>query len=97
LDSFECTEFWYAEESGCTRQRDGLQGNDEKWWLPVPKVPAEGLSNAGSKQLQNRWECMHQILKAAVAINSQILSEMEIPDAYFDALPKVNTSLLTAL
>ncbi|CAA6672886.1 unnamed protein product [Spirodela intermedia] len=33
-------------------------------------------------------DSVHQILKAAMAINSQVLSEMAIPDAYIDSLPK---------
>lgn len=32
---------------------------------------------------------MNQVLKAAMAINAQILSEMEIPENYIESLPKV--------
>ena len=34
---------------------------------------------------------MNQVLKAAMAINAQILSEMEIPEDYIESLPKVKT------
>ena len=33
---------------------------------------------------------MNQILKAAMAINSNVLSEMEVPEIYLEALPKVS-------
>lgn len=95
LDSFCETEFWYAdqgiavaEEDGHNIQRPQLQRQEEKWWLPTPKVPVNGLSAEGRKRLQHQRECINQILKAALAINSQVLSEMEIPDVYWDALPK---------
>jgi hypothetical protein len=32
---------------------------------------------------------VNQVLKAAMAINAQILSEMEIPENYIESLPKV--------
>lgn len=32
---------------------------------------------------------MNQVLKAAMAINAQVLSEMEIPESYIESLPKV--------
>ena len=34
---------------------------------------------------------MNQVLKAAMAINAQILSKMEIPEDYIESLPKVKT------
>jgi hypothetical protein len=34
-------------------------------------------------------DCTNQILKAALAINSGVLAEMEIPSAYLETLPKV--------
>lgn len=63
--------------------------NDDKWWLPTPKVPAEGLSDMARKFLQYQKDCVNQVLKAAMAINAQILTEMEIPESYIDSLPKV--------
>ena len=96
LDTFNGTEFWYvdqglvvADENNHNPQKALPHRRDDKWWLPIPKVPNEGLSKDCTKQLQHQRECINQILKAAVAINTQILSEMEIPELYFDALPKV--------
>ncbi|MCO5610374.1 hypothetical protein L7F22_064610 [Adiantum nelumboides] len=95
LDNFVETEFWYvdqgilmAEDTNQELQRIALQRQEDKWWLPTPKVPINGLSENGKKRLQHQRECINQVLKAAVAINSQVLAEMEIPDVYWDALPK---------
>lgn len=95
LDRFVDTEFWYVDQgivmvddSTQDHQRVPLQRQEEKWWLPTPKVPANGLSEDGKKRLQHQRECINQVLKAAVAINTQVLAEMEIPDVYWDALPK---------
>ncbi|MCO5582442.1 hypothetical protein L7F22_036338 [Adiantum nelumboides] len=101
LDNFVETEFWYvdqgilmAEDTNQELQRIALQRQEDKWWLPTPKVPINGLSENGKKRLQHQRECINQVLKAAVAINSQVLAEMEIPDVYWDALPKsANASL----
>lgn len=41
------------------------------------------------KFLQYQKDCVNQVLKAAMAINAQTLSEMEIPENYIDSLPKV--------
>ncbi|KAI5084176.1 hypothetical protein GOP47_0000345 [Adiantum capillus-veneris] len=91
LDSFVETEFWYVDQ-GILMAEDSnqvpLQRQEEKWWLPTPKVPMNGLSEDGKKRLQHQRECINQVLKAAVAINTQVLAEMEIPDVYWDALPK---------
>ncbi|OMP00403.1 Plant specific Rop nucleotide exchanger, PRONE [Corchorus olitorius] len=95
LDSFEDREFWYAEQgsmsSNSTRTgsfRRIVQRNDEKWWVPVPCVPSDGLSEKSRKHLRNKRDCANQIHKAAMAINSSVLSEMEIPDSYMASLPK---------
>ncbi|XP_010540285.1 PREDICTED: rop guanine nucleotide exchange factor 3 [Tarenaya hassleriana] len=98
LDSFQNTEFWYAEEGSLsmksTRSATGsfrkvvVQRKEEKWWLPVPLVPSEGLSEKARKQLKNKRESTNQIHKAAMAINSSILGEMDIPESYMAALPK---------
>lgn len=66
-----------------------LPHQKEKWWLPVPCVPAGGLSEEARKGLQHCRDCTNQILKAALAINTSALAEMDIPDAYLEALPKV--------
>lgn len=72
---------------------DSEKGNakrkDDKWWLPAPKVPPDGLSEMSRKFLQYQKDCVNQVLKAAMAINAQTLSEMEIPDNYIESLPKV--------
>ncbi|KAH7288517.1 hypothetical protein KP509_31G029200 [Ceratopteris richardii] len=95
LESFRDTEFRYAEHGVMIiddvsqgLQRVSLHRENEKWWLPTPKVPKTGLSDEGRKRLQHQCECIKQVLKAAVAINTQVLAEMEIPDVYWDALPK---------
>ncbi|XP_054790698.1 rop guanine nucleotide exchange factor 1 [Prosopis cineraria] len=67
---------------------------EEKWWLPFPKVPQHGLSQDMRKRLQQSRECTHQILKAALAINSTVLSEMKIPHIYLDNLPKSGRALV---
>ncbi|KAJ6311837.1 hypothetical protein OIU77_013564 [Salix suchowensis] len=64
------------------------RGKKRKWWLPVPRVPAGGLSDDTRKQLNHTRECTNQILKAAMAINSVALADMDIPDSYLEALPK---------
>ncbi|GLT99905.1 hypothetical protein SLE2022_173090 [Rubroshorea leprosula] len=61
---------------------------EEKWWLPFPKVPPHGLSEDTRKRLLQCRECTGQILKAAMAINNNVLAEMEIPNAYLESLPK---------
>ncbi|GAA0142026.1 guanyl-nucleotide exchange factor [Lithospermum erythrorhizon] len=67
---------------------------EDKWWLPFPKVPPKGLSEEGRKKIQQCRDCTNQILKAALAINSNVLSEMEIPNAYLDTLPKTGKACL---
>ncbi|KAG2331072.1 hypothetical protein Bca52824_002252 [Brassica carinata] len=102
LDGFQNTEFWYAEEGSLSmksaRSATGsfrkviVQRKEEKWWLPVPLVPPEGLSDKARKQLKSKRESTNQIHKAAMAINSSILSEMEIPESYMATLPKCGKS-----
>lgn len=77
-------------------EKDGnlLQRQEEKWWLPTPRVPSDGLSVDGRKHLQHQRESINQILKAALAINAQVVSEMEVPNVYWDALPKNGRSSL---
>ncbi|EPS69067.1 hypothetical protein M569_05698, partial [Genlisea aurea] len=100
LDSFQETEFWYAEEgsvsgsssrSGSFRrivQPQQAQRKEEKWWLPIPCVPLDGLSEKFKKFLRQKRDCANQIHKAAMAINSGILSEMQIPESFLSSLPK---------
>eukprot|EP00249_Psilotum_nudum_P008445 c21272_g1_i2 orf=2629-3939(+) len=92
LDSFTETEFWYVDQGIIMADEEKhdclISHQQDKWWLPSPKVPAHGLSDEARKHLQHQRECVCQILKAAMAINSQSLLEMEVPDAYWESLPK---------
>lgn len=94
------TEFWYAEQgsmsgnstrSGSFRKvvQPQPQRKEEKWWLPVPCVPHGGLSEKSKKHLRQKHDRANQIHKAAMAINSGILAEMQIPESYMASLPKV--------
>ncbi|TXG62879.1 hypothetical protein EZV62_009873 [Acer yangbiense] len=102
LDSFQDTEFWYAENGSMSSNstRSGsfrkviVQRKEEKWWLPVPCVPTGGISDKERKRLHHKRDCANQIHKAAMAINSSILSEMEIPDSYIAGLPKSGKACL---
>ncbi|KZV13914.1 rop guanine nucleotide exchange factor 3-like [Dorcoceras hygrometricum] len=64
------------------------QRKEEKWWLPVPCVPPGGLSEKYTKNLCQKRDCANQIHKAAMAINSGILAEMQVPESYIASLPK---------
>jgi hypothetical protein len=87
MDNFvDQTEFWY--EKGGDNKRD-----DDKWWMPTVKVPSEGLSDVTRKWLQYQKECVNQVLKAAMAINAQVLVEMEIPEIYIESLPKAKRQI----
>ncbi|KAJ6802238.1 rop guanine nucleotide exchange factor 1 [Iris pallida] len=108
LDGFKDTEFWYVDRGILVADAENEGGGaypsssfgrpslrqEEKWWLPCPRVPPNGLSEGGRKRLQQLRDCANQILKAAMAINSGVLSEMEIPDAYLETLPKSAKSCL---
>ncbi|CAA0807710.1 Rop guanine nucleotide exchange factor 1 [Striga hermonthica] len=104
LDGFRNTEFWYVDRgivmdecdqfsSGASSGRPSVRQED-KWWLPCPKVPGKGLSEDARKRLQQCRDCTNQILKAAMAINSNVLAEMDIPTAYIETLPKNGRSCL---
>lgn len=109
LDGFSETEFWYVDRGIVVADgggdSDGLSSlvlsgrpsvrQEEKWWLPCPKLPPNGLSEESRKKLQQCRDCTNQILKAAMAINSSVLAEMEIPAAYIESLPKVTGQFLT--
>ncbi|KAG7570620.1 PRONE domain [Arabidopsis thaliana x Arabidopsis arenosa] len=100
LDSFTENEFWYVERGSSSMNSSGggrdsgtfrkvvVQRKDEKWWLPVPCVPAEGLSEEERKNLRHKRDCASQIHKAALAINDSTLNDMDIPDSYLTTLPK---------
>ncbi|ESQ53082.1 hypothetical protein EUTSA_v10024857mg [Eutrema salsugineum] len=92
LDAFSDTEFWYTDRGivlgECAYNSPASVRQEDKWWLPCPKVPPNGLSQETRKKLQQCRDFANQILKAALAINSGVLAEMEIPDPYLEALPK---------
>ncbi|KAL6906432.1 hypothetical protein ACP4OV_004033 [Aristida adscensionis] len=100
LDSFQKAEFWYADSgtrsfgsvtsvsTSSSSFRRSTHRNEEKWWLPVPCVPDGGVSDRARKELQKRRDCANQIHKAAVAINSGVLSDMEVPESFMAVLPK---------
>ncbi|XP_057435916.1 rop guanine nucleotide exchange factor 12-like isoform X1 [Lotus japonicus] len=87
LDNFrDQNEFYYVSKDA--DKDSSKRKNDDKWWLPTPKVLVEGLSDAVRRFLQYQKDFMNQVLKAAMAINAQTLLEMEIPESYIDPLPK---------
>ncbi|XP_050385069.1 rop guanine nucleotide exchange factor 5-like isoform X2 [Argentina anserina] len=95
LESFTNTEFWYVDQGVVAPEADGsasfrktVQRQEEKWWLPVPRVASDGLSESSRKQLHHTRECTNQILKAAMAINNLALADMEVPESYLETLPK---------
>ncbi|XP_051147370.1 rop guanine nucleotide exchange factor 3-like isoform X2 [Andrographis paniculata] len=105
LDSFGVTEFWYVEQgtmSGTSTLSGSFrkilppqpQRKEEKWWLPVPCVSPEGLSEKCKKHLRQKRDCANQIHKAAMAINSGILAEMQIPESYMSSLPKSGKAIV---
>ncbi|KAM7471749.1 hypothetical protein LguiA_009932 [Lonicera macranthoides] len=89
LDNFKGqTEFSYMSKDADEAQRAKNKRKDDKWWLPTPKVPPDGLSESTRKWLQFQKDSVNQVHKAAMAINAHILSEMEIPENYIESLPK---------
>ncbi|KOM54244.1 hypothetical protein LR48_Vigan10g013600 [Vigna angularis] len=81
-------EFWYVSKND--EDPDGISNSrkSDKWWLPTVKVHPTGLSDGAGKWLQFQKDNVNQVLKAAMAINAQILSEMAIPENYIESLPK---------
>ncbi|XP_051130572.1 rop guanine nucleotide exchange factor 7-like isoform X2 [Andrographis paniculata] len=96
LNSFKNSEFWYVDQGissavdsdGSSSFHKPLTGQEDKWWLPVPRVPPGGLGQDERKRLDDKRDCTSQILKAAMAINRIVLAEMAVPDSYLQALPK---------
>ncbi|KAG2729060.1 hypothetical protein I3760_01G232800 [Carya illinoinensis] len=89
LDNFkDQNEFYYMSRDDDDSDKGKAKRKDDKWWLPTPQVPKEGLSEMSRKFLQYQKDCVNQVLKAAMAINAQVLSEMEIPENYIESLPK---------
>ncbi|GAB2217982.1 hypothetical protein Droror1_Dr00001197 [Drosera rotundifolia] len=90
LDNFKGqSEFGYVDSKDENEsEKVSTQRQGDKWWIPVVKVPAGGLLDATQKWLQYQKDSVNQVLKAAMAINAQILAEMEIPESYIESLPK---------
>lgn len=89
LDNFkEQNEFYYVSRDADDSEKGNNKRKDDKWWLPTARVPPNGLSEMSRKFLQYQKDCVNQVLKAAMAINAQIISEMEIPEDYIESLPK---------
>ncbi|XVF88557.1 hypothetical protein PTKIN_Ptkin19aG0060300 [Pterospermum kingtungense] len=87
LDNFgQEKEFWYVSKND-DQEKENSQ-RDDKWWHPIVKVPPNGLSEASRRWLQTQKDSVNQVLKAAMAINAGVLSEIEIPESYIDSLPK---------
>ncbi|CAL0308758.1 unnamed protein product [Lupinus luteus] len=87
LDNFkDQKDFFYVKREEGDVDKDNK--NDGKWWLPMPKVSPDGLSDVARKFLQYQKDCVTQVLKAAMALNAQTLGEMEIPESYIESLPK---------
>lgn len=96
-------EFWYVDQGIQALETDGSSSfgkvvprQKEKWWLPAPRVPPGGLSENARKHLQNKRDSTNQILKAAMAINSITLADIDVPGSYLEALPKVSFYELVA-
>ncbi|KAF3487230.1 hypothetical protein F2Q69_00052686 [Brassica cretica] len=66
----------------------------DKWWLPLPRAPSDGLSEQARKKLDHTPDLTNQILKSCMSINSIALAEMEVPQAYLEALPENGRSCL---
>ena len=79
-------EFYYASKDEKSEQEH--EATKDKWWIPTPKVPPNGLSDVTRNWLQFQKDSVNQVLKAAMAINAQVLTEMAIPESYIEALPK---------
>lgn len=90
LDNFkDKNEFYYVSRDANESEKGSNRRKDDKWWLPTVKVPPSGLSDVSKKWLQFQKDNVNQVLKAAMAINAQVLSEMAIPENYIESLPKV--------
>ena len=87
------TEFWYAEGGSRAEGRSGGARQSIRWWLPSPQVPMAGLSDYERKKLLNQGKLVHQVFKAAKAINKNVLLEMPVPDIIQEALPKASTQI----
>ena len=90
LDNFkDQKEFWYVSRDADESEKGNAKRKDDKWWLPTVKVPPDGLSEVSKRWLLFQKDSVNQVLKAAMAINAQVLMEMEVPEVYIESLPKV--------
>lgn len=85
--------------SGCGAGGQGVsamrKSRSGRWWRPVPCVrDGVGLSENGRKQVEKMMEKTNQMVKLAMAINSQVLDDMAVPAAYSDNLPKSGRAAL---
>ncbi|XP_024013669.1 rop guanine nucleotide exchange factor 6 isoform X2 [Eutrema salsugineum] len=97
LDSFGETEFWYVDQgivAAESARSNSFREDGDKWWLPLPRVPSDGLTEQARKKLDHTRDFTNQILKACMSINSIALAEMEVPQPYLEALPKNGRSCL---
>ncbi|XP_057537588.1 rho guanine nucleotide exchange factor 8-like [Amaranthus tricolor] len=89
LDNFQGkTEFKYVESKDANEADKAASRDSDKWWIPTVKIPPGGLSDRTRKWIQQQKDAVNQVLKAAMAINAQVLSEMAIPESYIESLPK---------
>lgn len=84
------TEFWYAEGGSRAEGRTRSMSQSKRWWLPSPQVPTTGLSDPERKKLLHQAKVVHQVFKAARAINENVLLEMPVPTIIRDALAKAS-------
>nr|XP_043637507.1 rop guanine nucleotide exchange factor 12-like [Erigeron canadensis] len=89
LENFkDQNEFTYLSKDDAEGNKSKKKREEDKWWLPTPKVPPNGLSDITRKWLLFQKDSVNQVLKAAMAMNAHILTEMEIPESYIEGLPK---------
>ncbi|XP_074571049.1 rho guanine nucleotide exchange factor 8-like [Curcuma longa] len=89
LDDFEGQNmFSYVSRDADESEKGSAQRDGDKWWLPTVKVPPGGLSESSRRWIKIRKDSATQVHKAAMAINAQVLMEMEVPEAYVESLPR---------
>ncbi|KAL9259539.1 Rop guanine nucleotide exchange factor 14-like protein [Drosera capensis] len=96
LDSMVKTEFWYADCSTLGEARDGCAKTSNRWWLPFPRIPKDGLSEKARKKLLCQGNLVHQVFKAAKSINEDVLNGMSVPGTLQKSLPRSVRSSLGA-
>lgn len=84
------TEFWYAEGGSRAEGRARSMSQSKRWWLPSPQVPTKGLSEPERKKLLHQAKVVHQVFKAARAINENVLLEMPVPTIIREAFAKAS-------